>query len=63
MSVEQLIFDARNLVTVLSFLSFIGIVLWAYSARRGADFDAAARLPFADGNDVQDMQEADKNHG
>lgn len=60
MDFEQLIFDARNLVTVLSFLSFIGIVLWAYSARRGADFDAAANLPFAD---EMNMQEADKNHG
>ena len=36
----------RSLVTVLAFVCFVGIVLWAYSrgARRG--FEEAARLPF-----------------
>jgi cytochrome c oxidase cbb3-type subunit 4 len=58
MSFEQFIFDARNVVTVVSFLTFIGIVLWAYSGRRSADFEEAARLPFAD-----DMNKADNNHG
>lgn len=48
MSFDNLIMDARNIVTVLSFLTFIGIVWWAYSARRSADFEAAANLPFAD---------------
>jgi cytochrome c oxidase cbb3-type subunit 4 len=38
--------DLRSLMTVLAFVTFVGIVLWAYSgpARRG--FDEAARLPF-----------------
>lgn len=40
--------DARSLVTVLSLLVFLCIVLWAWSARRRAAFDEAARLPFAD---------------
>lgn len=48
MTFEQLIFDARSLVTVLSFLTFLGIVWWAYIAHRRTDFDAAANLPFAD---------------
>ncbi|RJF96117.1 cbb3-type cytochrome oxidase subunit 3 [Noviherbaspirillum saxi] len=48
MTIEQFLFDARSLVTVLSFLSFVGIVWWAYSARRGDDFAVAANLPFAD---------------
>jgi cytochrome c oxidase cbb3-type subunit IV len=60
MNFETLIFDARNVMTVLSFLTFIGIVLWAYSARRGADFEAAANLPFAD---EMDTQAAEKQHG
>ncbi len=59
MSVETLIMDARNIVTVLSFLSFIGIVWWAYSARRSADFETAANLPFAD----EHTQAAEKQHG
>ena len=33
--------------TVLTFLSFLGIVAWAYSRRRKAAFDAAANAPFA----------------
>jgi cytochrome c oxidase cbb3-type subunit 4 len=53
MGVENLILNARSIITVLSFLSFLGIVWWAYSARRGADFEAAANLPFADENDTQ----------
>ncbi|HVL76274.1 MAG TPA: cbb3-type cytochrome c oxidase subunit 3 [Noviherbaspirillum sp.] len=48
MSIESLIFDARNIVTVLSFASFLGIVFWAYSASRKPAFEEAANLPFAD---------------
>jgi cytochrome c oxidase cbb3-type subunit IV len=60
MTIESLIFDARNVVTVLSFLTFLGIVWWAYSARRSADFEAAANLPFAD---EMDTQAAEKKNG
>jgi len=40
--------DARSILTVLSFASFIGIALWAYSDRNKVRFDEAANLPFAD---------------
>lgn len=36
----------RAMATVLSFITFIGIVVWAYSRRNAADFEEAARLPF-----------------
>ena len=36
-----------SVTTVVSFLVFIGIVLWAFSARRKAAFDEAALAPFA----------------
>ncbi len=36
----------RSLATVISFLAFIGIIIWAYSRRNAADFEEAARLPF-----------------
>ena len=39
--------------TVLSFAIFIGIVLWAYSARRKDAFDDAANAPFALDDDDQ----------
>jgi len=60
MTFESLIFDARNVVTVLSMMTFIGICWWAYSGRRSADFEAAANLPFADD---MDTQAAEKKHG
>jgi cytochrome c oxidase cbb3-type subunit 4 len=38
----------RSVVTVLSLCVFVGIVVWAYSARNRAQFEEAAKLPFAD---------------
>jgi cytochrome c oxidase cbb3-type subunit 4 len=36
----------RSIVTVTGLITFIGIVLWAWSRRNAADFEQAARLPF-----------------
>jgi cytochrome c oxidase cbb3-type subunit 4 len=36
----------RSIVTVAGLITFIGIVLWAWSKRNAADFEQAARLPF-----------------
>jgi cytochrome c oxidase cbb3-type subunit 4 len=38
----------RGVITAVSFATFIGIVVWAWSSRRKARFDEAANLPFAD---------------
>jgi len=38
----------RTVVTVASFVIFLGLMAWAWSARRKSDFDQAALLPFAD---------------
>lgn len=38
----------RGLGTLLVFVAFIGVVLWAYSSKRKSSFDEAANLPFAD---------------
>jgi cytochrome c oxidase cbb3-type subunit 4 len=40
--------DMRSAVTVLSLLSFVGIVFWAWSKRNKERFDEAARLPLQD---------------
>ena len=40
--------DLRSLVTLVSFITFIGIIWWSYSGRRKSSFDEAANLPFAD---------------
>ncbi len=36
----------RIAATLVSFVTFIGIIVWAYSRRNTAGFDEAARLPF-----------------
>ncbi|TBU93558.1 cbb3-type cytochrome oxidase subunit 3 [Stutzerimonas kirkiae] len=38
----------RGLGTLLVFVAFTGIVVWAYSSKRKKSFDEAANLPFAD---------------
>ncbi len=48
MSIDTLFDRASSVMTVLSFATFIGILLWTFLLRRGADFDDAAALPFAD---------------
>jgi|APIni6443716594_1056825.scaffolds.fasta_scaffold252197_2 cytochrome c oxidase cbb3-type subunit 4 len=40
--------DLRSIVTVVSFVTFLGIVAWAFSGRRKTAFDEAARLPLDD---------------
>jgi len=36
----------RSIVTLVSFVLFIGVSIWAWSARNRERFDEAARLPF-----------------
>lgn len=62
MSMIELISDARSIVTVICMLTFIGIVVWAYSARRNSDFDEAAMLPFADEEPIN-SKEQERHHG
>lgn len=33
--------------TVIAFVAFVGVIWWAYSKQRTADFNEAANLPFA----------------
>ena len=48
--------DIRNLVTLLSFVLFAGIVKWAWSRRNQAAFDEAQMLPFLDEPPVAESQ-------
>jgi cytochrome c oxidase cbb3-type subunit 4 len=54
--------DLRVIVTVLSFVAFVGIVFWAYSRKRKRDFDEAARLPFT-GKDFGDEEQPKPSTG
>lgn len=40
--------DFRSLVTVVGFVCFLGICIWAYSRHAKAGFEEAARLPLTD---------------
>ena len=40
--------DWRGIFTIVMFVMFIGICVWAWSSRRKADFDEAAQLPLDD---------------
>lgn len=42
--------ELRIGVTLMSFIAFIGIMVWAWSRRNKAAFDEAAMLPFKDEN-------------
>jgi len=43
------IFDsASSVMTVVSFATFMGILLWTFLLHRSRDFDVAAALPFMD---------------
>jgi len=48
MTIERLFDSASSVMTVVSFATFVGILLWTFLLKRSADFDAAAALPFAD---------------
>ncbi len=40
--------DLRSIVTLVSMLTFLGIVAWAWSRRNKERFEEAAQLPFQD---------------
>ena len=61
MNITDVVSDARSIITVISMLTFIGIVLWAYSARRKNDFDEAAMLPFNEEDDLNKTTQEPRN--
>ncbi len=48
MDFATFITDARSIMTLVSLLTFVGIIYWTFIAHRKHDFDEAAMLPFAD---------------
>ncbi|MFC3607031.1 cbb3-type cytochrome oxidase subunit 3 [Stutzerimonas tarimensis] len=49
----------RGLGTILVFVAFIAIVVWAYSSKRKKSFDEAAHLPFADDPEARAQDKKD----
>ena len=46
-------------MTVVSFITFIGILWWAFIANKEADFAKAAQLPFED----EHLDQPGREHG
>ena len=63
MTIVSLFTDARSVLTVVSLLTFLGIVFWSYSGRRAAAYAEAANLPFADEIDEPRATDTEKRHG
>jgi cytochrome c oxidase cbb3-type subunit IV len=51
-----------GLITLVLLILFIGIVFWAYSGRRKADFDEAAQLALTENRDRRPGHREDKGH-
>lgn len=48
MALQHIFDDASSVMTVVSFVTFLGIVAWTYVLRGSGDFERAAQLPFMD---------------
>ena len=44
--------DIRALFTLLTFLAFIGLWIWAWSSKRKTDFDATAHQLFSEDEEL-----------
>ncbi len=44
----------QGLATLAALLAFVGVIAWAWSARRKGNFDAAARMPLEDDRDMNE---------
>jgi cytochrome c oxidase cbb3-type subunit 4 len=62
MAIETIINDAGIVTTVISFITFIGILWWTFGFKRSRDFDAVAYLPFADDIDEAQEMNMEKRH-
>ena len=48
MAIEHIFDSASSVMTLVSFVTFLGILLWTFALRSNADFATQAALPFAD---------------
>jgi cytochrome c oxidase cbb3-type subunit 4 len=53
MAIEHIFDSASSVMTIISFATFVGILLWTFVLKRGTDFESAAQLPFADEEEVE----------
>ena len=58
MNIAVLFDNASSVMTVISFLTFVGILWWTFIRHKDQDFANAAHLPFADDDAVTDTAPA-----
>lgn len=51
----------HSLWTIVVMITFLSIVAWAYSSKRNAEFEEAARLPLED-DDPMEINLQEKHH-
>lgn len=56
MNIAVLFDQASSVMTLISFLTFVGILWWTFIRHKDRDFAAAAQLPFADDDAVATPQ-------
>ena len=56
MAIQHIFDDASRVMTVVSFVTFMGILAWTYVLRKEHDFAATAALPFAD-DEADDLED------
>ena len=54
MNIAVLFDQASSVMTLISFLTFVGILWWTFIRHKDQDFANAAHLPFADDDAVAD---------
>ena len=52
MAIQPIFDDASRVMTIVSFVTFLGILAWTFVLRKERDFAATAAIPFQD--DVED---------
>ena len=60
---DAILNNASIIMTVVSLLTFLGILWWIYGYKHSSDFDAIASLPFMDDPDEAQELNAEQRHG
>jgi cytochrome c oxidase cbb3-type subunit 4 len=62
MSLDTILTDPSSAMTVVSLITFLGILGWTFILKRSSDFDTAANLPFADDIDEAAAPNTESRH-
>jgi cytochrome c oxidase cbb3-type subunit 4 len=58
----EIIAWVQSIWTIVVMIIFLSVVIWAYSSKREAEFDEAARLPLDDDDSVATTVKEQQHH-